>query len=174
MNSHLSFFIAIFCFVAFINAQTVNSSSNPPTHTAKLATVPGFKVSGHVDTSSAVGKQEIAISKRQTTEIRPLPAPSKRKNVTYGKDIYPIFKQNCFICHGETIQVGGLRLDTLEFTLTGTKSNKVIVPGKSRQSLLVTAVAQLDDDSAMPPPNQKPLTSKQIGLIRAWIIQGAK
>jgi mono/diheme cytochrome c family protein len=172
MNFPLPFFIAIFCFIILTNAQTVNNSSSLPTNTAKKATIPGFKVSGHVGTSSAIGKQ--ATANRQITEIRPLPAPSKRKNVTYGKDIYPIFKQNCFICHGETIQAGGLRLDTLEFTLAGTKSNKVIVPGKSRKSLLVTAVAQLDDDSAMPPPNQKPLTSKQIGLIRAWIIQGAK
>jgi hypothetical protein len=48
--------------------------------------------------------------------------------------------------------------------------------GKSEKSRLVQSVARiLDDDDNMPPEDKgKPLTKDQVGLIRAWIDQGAK
>ncbi len=191
MKFYFSLLCTMFGVCTVVNSQTLNDLPAPPagsarkarlkgftvsghTGAARTATVPGFAVAGHTGTSTAIGKQPTAQHKLLIIDNRPLPAPSKRQNLTYVDDIRPIFQMNCFACHGENNQMGDLRLDTLEFALKGTKSNKVIVPGKSRQSSLVTAIAQLDDDSAMPPGNRTPLTSKQIGLIRAWIIQGAK
>lgn len=144
------------------------------TGTGRKATVPGFIVAGHTGTSSVAGKKPMTHSKPLVVDNRPLPAPSNREDLTYSKDIRPIFQASCFVCHGGNTQMGDLRLDTLEAALKGTKSHKVIVPSRSRQSSLVTAIAQVDEDSAMPPGKRAPLTSKQIGLIRAWIIQGAK
>jgi hypothetical protein len=70
-------------------------------------------------------------------------------------------------------------MDSLESVLKGGEDGKVVVPGKSEESMLVHNIAHVGDpDQYMPPPKNKagigPLTKDQIGLIRAWIDQGAK
>jgi hypothetical protein len=84
-------------------------------------------------------------------DLSKLPPPSDKKGLTYAKDIHPILEASCFRCHGEERQRGKLRLDSLEAALKGSENGKIITPGKSKESLLVIAVAQLDDDTAMPP-----------------------
>jgi hypothetical protein len=108
-----------------------------------------------------------------------LPPPSTKQGVTYAADIKPIFEKSCIKCHGTEKQKGKLRLDSLEATLKGGQDGKVVEPGKSADSILVHNVAHIgDEDEFMPPPDNKdkipPLTKEQIGLIRAWIDQGAK
>jgi mono/diheme cytochrome c family protein len=123
-------------------------------------------------------------------DLSKLPPPAKQEGVTYTKDIHPIFEASCFRCHGSERPKGGLRLDSLEGALKGSKEGKVIVPGQSTKSPLVLAVARLDENNAMPPkqkegrprqgqkapsgPPPKPLTPEQVGLVRAWVDQGAK
>ncbi len=125
-------------------------------------------------------------------DLGKLPPPSAKAGVTYAADIRPIFEVSCFRCHGADRQKGKLRLDSLEAALKGGEDGPVVVPGDSAKSSLVIAVARLDPDSAMPPmhkkrgggpngggppgapPQAKPLTPEQIGLVRAWIDQGAK
>ena len=104
-----------------------------------------------------------------------LPPASDKKGVTYDKDIKPIFDKNCFKCHGAEKQKGKLRLDTLAAVMKGGENGKSIIPGKSADSSLVKAVARVVEDDAMPPADKgKPLTAAEVGLIRAWIDQGAK
>ena len=64
-------------------------------------------------------------------------------------------------------------------TFAVSEHGKVLVPGKSAESILVHNIAHLGDpDNFMPPPKNKagigPLTAEQVGLVRAWIDQGAK
>ena len=105
-----------------------------------------------------------------------LPPASAQKGVTYAADIKPLFeKSGCFKCHGPEKQKAKLRLDSLDATLKGSKDNKILVPGKSAESIVVQAVARLVEDDAMPPADKgTPLTKEQVGLVRAWIDQGAK
>jgi uncharacterized membrane protein len=108
-----------------------------------------------------------------------LPPPSDQKNVTFEKDIKPMFDLSCVKCHGAEKPKGKLRLDSLAGVLKGSENGKVIVAGDSAKSILVHNVAHLgDQDDWMPPPANKakikPLTNEEIGLIRAWIDQGAK
>ncbi|MBI3877855.1 MAG: hypothetical protein HY300_18150 [Verrucomicrobia bacterium] len=104
-----------------------------------------------------------------------LPPASDKKGVTYDKDIKPLFEKTCFKCHGAEKQKGKLRLDSLRDTLKGGENGKDVIPGKSADSPLVKAVARVVEDDAMPPTDKgKPLTAEQVGLIRAWIDQGAK
>ncbi len=113
-------------------------------------------------TTTAAGKKE-------------LPPAAKKAGVTFDKDIKPIFEKSCVECHGEKKQKGKLRLDTLANALKASENGKSIAPGKSADSSLVKAVARLVEDDAMPPEGKsKPLTDEQVGLIRAWIDQGAK
>jgi hypothetical protein len=173
-------------------------------------------------------------------DVSKLPPASDKQDVTYDKDIAPLFKASCVRCHGNQRPKANLRLDSLEAILKGGHEGKVVVPGDSKQSLLVAAAARIDDRIAMPPkgrprrgpggpggpgnggpppgqpggpeagpgggppggpggdgggpggpggpdgpgggpggpgrggPPPKPLTAEQVGLIRAWIDQGAK
>lgn len=104
-----------------------------------------------------------------------LPPAAKKAGVTFDKDIKPIFEKACVECHGEKKAKGKLKLDTLANSLKASENGKSIIPGKSADSSLVKAIARLNEDDAMPPEGKgKPLTAEQIGLIRAWIDQGAK
>jgi len=178
MRVHFPLFFALFYVLAVANGQTATDASTPAA-TPKPAKLQGsFQVAGQTGTSTASHQKANVPRKPPIADTRSLPAPSKKADVTYVQDIRPIFQKNCFACHGEQNQFAGLRLDTLKDTLKGTKEGPVIVPGKSRQSSLVIAVAQLDEETAMPPPlssgKSNRLSSKEIGLIRAWIIQGAR
>lgn len=112
-------------------------------------------------------------------DVSKLPAASSKKDVTFAKDIKPIFEKSCVNCHGAEKPKARLRLDHLEGTLKGSSDGKVVQPGDSAKSSLVHSVARIgDEDYWMPPPNNKAkipaLTAEQVGLIRAWIDQGAK
>jgi uncharacterized membrane protein len=109
-----------------------------------------------------------------------LPPAASKTGVTFAADIKPIFEKSCVKCHGDEKPKAGLKLTSLEATLKGTKEGKVLEPGNSAKSELVLAVAYAtkDEDHWMPPKGNKakiaPLTKEEIGLIRAWIDQGAK
>jgi mono/diheme cytochrome c family protein len=111
----------------------------------------------------------------QTAAADKLPPPADKQGVTYAKDIRPIFEKSCFKCHGPEKQKAKLRFDSLESALKGSEHGRVISPTNSAKSLLVLAVARLKEDESMPPRGKgDPLTKEQVGLIRAWIDQGAK
>ena len=109
-----------------------------------------------------------------------LPPPSTKMGVTYATDIKAILDNSCVKCHSGVKPKAHLKLDTLENALKGAKDGKVITSGDSARSLLVQAAAHAtkDHDQWMPPLHNRanigPLTPEQIGLIRAWIDQGAK
>ena len=170
-------------------------------------------------------------------DLSKLPAPAAAQGVTFAKDIRPLFETSCFRCHGQDRQKGGLQLTSLDSVLRGGEDGKVLVAGDSKNSLLVIAASQIDEETAMPPkrgpggrgrggpgggpgpggpgggfggggdrppngdspgprpdgngppggpgrpgggpgggfgPPPKPLTPEQVGLLRAWIDQGAK
>ncbi len=117
------------------------------------------------------GKAKVDVSK--------LPPASDKKDVSFASDIQPIFEKSCVKCHGPEKPKGRLRLDSLQGALKGGEDGKVVIPGDSAGSMLVHNIAKIGDpDDYMPPPRNKagiqPLTPEQIGLIRAWIDQGAK
>ena len=109
-----------------------------------------------------------------------LPPASDKKDVTYAKDIKPIFDSSCIKCHAGDRAKAKLQMDSLEGVLKGTKMGKIVIAGDSAKSLIVKSVAHAteDQDQWMPPVGNKagikPLTPEQIGLVRAWIDQGAK
>ena len=108
-------------------------------------------------------------------DVSKLPPAAAKQGVTFDKDIKPLFEKSCVKCHGAEKAKGKLRLDSLAASLKGGEGGKCIVPGDSAKSTLVHSIARLDPDAAMPPEDKgAPLTEDQIGLVRAWIDQGAK
>ncbi len=98
--------------------------------------------------------------------------PAATRPVDFVQDIHPILAHACFSCHGADKQKADLRLDLKAAALKGGESGRVIVPGKSAESPLIHNVAGLNPEQLMPPKGER-LTAAQIGLLRAWIDQGA-
>ena len=86
--------------------------------------------------------------------------------VDFRKDVEPIFKARCQMCHGPSQQMSGLRLDSRDAALS------VIVPGKSAESALMHRVMGDKGLKAMPPVGNR-LSPEQIATLRAWIDEGA-
>ena len=98
--------------------------------------------------------------------------PAATRPINFANDIQPIFQKACVRCHGPEKQKGDYRLDVREAALKGGESFAPnILVGKSESSPLVRFVAGADD-LVMPPEGDR-LTSDEIGLLRAWIDQGA-
>ena len=104
-----------------------------------------------------------------------LPPPSPRA-VDFARDIRPILQERCITCHGSEKQKSGYRLDARDAAIKGGDSgDAAIIVGKSADSPLIQFVAGLEADKLMPPKksDKARLTADEIGVLRAWIDQGA-
>jgi hypothetical protein len=99
-------------------------------------------------TLSVPAAEHIDLSK---IDLSKLPPVAKKTGVTFATDIEPLLKDSCVRCHGEERPKGGLKLTSRENVLKGGKDGKVVTPGDSKTSVLVVAVARIDDELAMPP-----------------------
>lgn len=106
------------------------------------------------------------------TASRPIP-PAAERPVDFERDVRPILEARCFSCHGAETSEAGLRLD-LESRLRkgGDSGEPAVLPGQGETSYLVRLVAGAEPERAMP-PDEEPLSDEQIGILRAWIDQGA-
>jgi hypothetical protein len=102
--------------------------------------------------------------------------PAATIAVDFTKDVQPILERHCYSCHGAKKQESALRLDDADLALKGGDMGPAYIPGKSAASSVVLYAAGVDESIVMPPDdsNVKRLTSSEIGLIRAWIDQGAR
>ncbi|WP_165251361.1 PSD1 and planctomycete cytochrome C domain-containing protein [Paludisphaera soli] len=103
-----------------------------------------------------------------------LPPPASRE-VDFARDVAPLLERSCQRCHGPKKHQGGLVLHDRDRAMTGGDGGEVIIPGDSAESRLIQAVARTDAESPMPPDGSgDPLTPEEVGVLRAWIDQGAK
>ena len=100
-----------------------------------------------------------------------LPPPAGAA-VDFERQIKPILEASCIKCHARGRKQGGLSLETREALLQGGRSGPAAVPGKSAESLIVELVAGVRPGEIMPKKGTK-LTAAEVGLLRAWIDQGA-
>ena len=99
--------------------------------------------------------------------------PAALRSVDFVKDVQPILQAACLKCHGPLRQEGEYRLDVRHVALTGGASYAPnIVPFDSASSPLIQFVAGESDGMQMPSKGQR-LSDEQIGILRAWIDQGA-
>jgi mono/diheme cytochrome c family protein len=98
--------------------------------------------------------------------------PSAARPIDFTRDIKPILQVSCVRCHARGRDRGGFSIETRERMLKGGDDGPALVPGDSASSHLIALVSGLDPDEVMPKKGSR-LTSEQIGLLRAWIDQGA-
>ncbi|SRR6056297_278971 len=115
--------------------------------------------------TEAIGEQSVSGTAPPTTHSAP---------VDFLREIQPILRDNCYECHAGTTEEGGLNLALKNKAFRGGDSDAAILVGKSAESLLIQLVSGADEDRFMPPEGNKPLTQKQVNLLRAWIDQGAR
>jgi hypothetical protein len=100
-----------------------------------------------------------------------LPSPIDRE-VDFVKDIKPLLVTYCFDCHGPGLDQGGFSMGTRTQVLEGGESGPGILVGRSFSSAMVHRISGVDPGQSMP-PDREGMTREEIGLIRAWIDQGA-
>ncbi len=92
-------------------------------------------------------------------------------DITFERDVRPILKKHCFMCHGEGEKLkGGVDLRLRRFMLGKTKDGEpILVPGDAAKSEIVLVLKHGEM-----PEKGKPLTPEQIAIIEQWVSQGAK
>lgn len=100
-----------------------------------------------------------------------LPPPAAMQ-VDFDQHVKPILATKCHACHGTKQQQSGLRLDKRQNALRGGDYGPVIMAGKSAESKLILRLVSGDGGMQMPPTGA--LAAEDIGILRAWIDQGAE
>ncbi len=93
--------------------------------------------------------------------------------VDFVHEVVPILKQHCAECHADSKQKGGLSFNTEESFRKGSKNGPIIDAEHPEKSLLLKLIASDDEDERMPPKG-KGLDAKEIEIVRAWVLGGAK
>ncbi len=89
----------------------------------------------------------------------------------FEKKIRPLLVANCFECHGEEKQKGGLRLDSRAAILEGGDLGPALVPGDVEKSPLIQAIRYTNEDLQMPPKQR--LTPAAVADLETWVKLGA-
>jgi mono/diheme cytochrome c family protein len=93
---------------------------------------------------------------------------SARQEISYARDIQPIFNARCDNCHMGNHPSEGLDLGSYETLMAGSQNGPVIVPGNANDSLLIQMVSEGEM------PRRGPhLTDAQIQLLTNWVNAGA-
>ena len=115
----------------------------------------------------------------EDVDVSKLPAAATGE-VDFVKQIKPLFEKSCFSCHGSKPRAKSKYfMNKRDVTIKGGSSKEAaIVVGKSAESPLVNFIADLVEELEMPPVDKREkypkFSTEQIGLVRAWIDQGAK
>ena len=89
----------------------------------------------------------------------------------YLRDIKPVLKARCYACHGALKQKAGLRLDTAELIIQGSKSGAIVSSSMPDESELLLRLRTADLDERMPPEGEA-LSSDEITSFQSWIEAG--
>ncbi len=103
--------------------------------------------------------------------------PSLGRAVEFELDVRPILEANCIACHNVTTSEGELILENIESILKGGASGPAVVPEKPDESLIFKLTRRGEDPVMPPTPNDrqaKEMTPQQLGILRQWIVEGAK
>ena len=108
--------------------------------------------------------------------LAPAPAAADEAappQVSYYKQIRPIFQAHCQGCH-QPAKAGGEYVMTnfAKLIAGGESTYEAVVPGKPDESYLFEQITPSDGEAAMP-QGKKPLAASEIALVKQWIAQGA-
>ena len=115
--------------------------------------------------------------KGERSEVKPVPV--EEGPVVFETIVLPILDEKCSKCHGAEKQRSDFRCDSYAAILAGGElqadgDGKVLVPGKTEESTLISyLLLPLDDDLRMPPEGKKQLSEDEIKILSWWVASGA-
>ena len=93
------------------------------------------------------------------------------KEVSFAKEIMPIFRSKCLNCHGGTKNPkGDLDLKTVASIMKGVDNGPGVKPGDLKAGTVWKSI----ESGEMPPDGKNPLTPDEKKLVENWILSGAK
>ncbi len=99
--------------------------------------------------------------------------PTDVAQVSYYKQIRPLFQAHCQGCHQPAKQLGDYLMTSFDGLIAGGETgDAAIVAGKPDESYLVEQITTVDGKAEMPKKGD-PLSEEEVQLVRLWIEQGA-
>lgn len=120
----------------------------------------------------------LSMSTRAAVAQTPIPIASINRSDTidFELEILPILRRSCLACHSSSDANGSLVLENPATILKGGDNGPAVVAKNGVGSLLLKVAAH-QMEPLMPPPDNdvgaKSLTTQELGLLKAWIDQGA-
>lgn len=104
------------------------------------------------------------------------PESKKDSNpVSYYRQVRPLFQQHCQGCHQPAKPLGGFVMTEYQDLLRkGDKDLPGVVPGQPDKSYLLEQITAKAGKPAAMPKGRPPLSDIEVGLVRRWIVEGAK
>ena len=103
---------------------------------------------------------------------------SPEPEVSFQADVKPILDKHCKSCHtegGAGYTASGLKLDSYEDLMKGTKYGPIVLAGDSMSSTLnVLVEGRADESIRMPHTDTDALNEDEIETLKLWVDQGAK
>lgn len=89
--------------------------------------------------------------------------------------IKPILEKKCISCHGPSKKKGELRLDEMDFFLTGGESGPALDKANWEKSIVLQRIfLPMEDEDHMPPKGKSQMTEQEIELLQAWVLDSAR
>ena len=88
-------------------------------------------------------------------------------------EVVPILKKHCAECHTDMKKKGGLSMNTEQSFLEGSENGAIIDKAHLEKSLMLDLISTDDEDLRMPPKG-KGLDAKEVEIVKAWVLAGAK
>ncbi len=99
------------------------------------------------------------------------------ERVEYNRDVRPILADHCFACHGpdKNTRKAGLRLDNAVDATAERDGSRAVAPGNPEASEILKRLTADEPGQRMPPAKfGKPVSDKQVAILRRWIEQGGE
>ena len=97
------------------------------------------------------------------------------KPVSYYSAVRPILVKSCQGCHQPAKASGKIALaDYGQLIEAVPDDEKVVVPGKPEESLLYREIIPRGEKAPSMPKKAEPLSGAEVGMIKRWILEGAK
>lgn len=102
-------------------------------------------------------------------------APKEPADVSYYRDVRPIFVVHCQGCHQPARPQGGFVMTSHADLLKKNDKGKIgIIPSQPDKSSIVEQIIPQGGNPPAMPKERPPLSEREVNIIKKWIAQGAK
>lgn len=99
-------------------------------------------------------------------------APRPTRTVDFRREVYPILKARCFLCHQGEDPEGGYRLDVRAEILGETNAYPLAIEGHSSKSRIMRRINADDTSRRRMPPKGERLSEHEVEILQRWIDSG--